>query len=116
MINIIQLDSKTNQDSLQPKPTQSDELWNLAEGKRLNQIFFSQKGQLIILSTHDGAVWGIKPVKAGKTGIIPISVIRWIICLASWNCAWCQPGGKGPACFWRLPIRNLFFIVHKSTT
>jgi hypothetical protein len=38
-----------------------------------------------ILFTHVGAVRGIKPVKAGRTGVIPISVIRPMICLASSN-------------------------------
>ena len=62
---------------------------------------------LFTIRIYFGAVRGIKPVNAGKTGMIPISFIRAIICLANSNWAWCQRCDKGPACFCRFPIRCL---------
>lgn len=71
---MLQIEKKTYQDSLQPKPTQSDELQNFAVGKRLEKNNTNETD--LMISTDFGAVRGINPVKAGKTGIIPRSVIR----------------------------------------
>ena len=49
----------------------------------------------------------MKPVNAGRTGMIPNSVIRPMICLARLNWDTSQLDGKGPPCFCRLPIRCL---------
>ena len=61
--------------------------------------------------TYWGAVRGIKPVKAGSTGITPRSIIRPLICFASSNCVVNQFCDNGPPCFCRFPIRCLESIA-----